>query len=259
MDHYVGTMKGVILSRCPQALIVDISHDIAPFSILQGAYTIAQSAPFFPPAAVHVVVVDPGVGTPRKPILARDRGQYFIAPDNGVLSLILTKDAEVWEIANPAWRLPNSSQTFHGRDIFAPAAAAIAGGLAAEDAGPKLRNIITLSDLEPTRTQAGWRGKILSVDKFGNIVTNFPVALAAQGKFAIECGGATIAEFRRTFGDGPPGLCFVYFGSSGYLEIGMNLQSAAAHLGVLPGESVASRVTIDSTPDSRPADSHDRH
>jgi hypothetical protein len=258
-DHYVGTMKGVILSRCPHAHIVDISHEITPFSIPQAAYTISQAVPFFPPATVHVVVVDPGVGTARRPILARVQDQYFVAPDNGVLSLVLGMQAEVWEIANASFRLPNTSQTFHGRDVFAPAAAMLANGLPPEDAGPKVHDAVSLPDLKPVETQGGWQGKILSVDRFGNIVTNFPVEPIIQSRFKLECAGATVSDFRHTFGEAPPGLCFAYFGSSGYLEIGMNRQSAAAHLGVLPGDNVTLRVTIDSILDSRAADSNDRH
>ncbi len=258
-DHYVGTMKGVILSRCPQAHIIDISHEITPFSILQAAFTVSQAVPFFPPATVHVVVVDPGVGTARKPILARAQGQYFVAPDNGVLSLVLEMPAEVWEIANASFRLPNTSQTFHGRDIFAPAAAMLANGVPPEDAGQKIDCPVLLPDLKPAEAHGGWQGKILNVDRFGNIVTNFPVEPLIQSRFKLECAGATVSDFRRTFGEAPSGLCFAYFGSSGYLEIGMNRQSAAAHLGVLPGDNVTLRVTIDSTPDSRAADSNDRH
>ncbi len=241
LDHYVGTMKGVILSRCPDARIIDISHEITPFSILQGAYTIAQSASFFPPATVHVVVIDPGVGTARRPILAQARGQYFIAPDNGVLSLVLPEEPAIWEIANPAWRLSNVSETFHGRDIFAPAAAAIASGLPAQDAGPRLHKFITLPDLNPTRTQHGWDGKVFSVDRFGNIITNFHVELVNPDEVAIQCRDATVSEFHRTFGAAPPGRCFAYFGSSGYLEIGINQGRAADCLSVQPGDNVVLR------------------
>ncbi|MBV8810752.1 MAG: SAM-dependent chlorinase/fluorinase [Acidobacteriaceae bacterium] len=259
MDHYAGTMKGIILSRCPDARIVDISHEIAPFSILEGAYTIAQSAPFFPSATVHVVVVDPGVGTARRPILARTRDHYFIAPDNGVLSLVLPENAETWEIANPAWRLPNASETFHGRDIFAPAAAAIAIGLPAENAGPRLSNVMTLPNLKPARTEHGWAGKIFSVDRFGNIITNLRSELIEIHELSIECGRAVISEFRRTFGDAPPGLCFAYFGSSGYLEIGMNQGRAADRLSVQPGDDVTLRVTIGETRHFPGRGTHDRH
>ncbi len=140
-DHYVGTMKGVILSRCPQIVIVDITHDLPAFSILAGAYTISQAARFFPPGTIHVIVVDPGVGTCRKPILAEAAGHLFIAPDNGVLTLILAEDkqAVVREITNRAFWRHSPSETFHGRDIFAPAAAVIASGAeTAENAGPVL-------------------------------------------------------------------------------------------------------------------------
>src|SRR6476469_5428090 len=127
-DHYAGTMKGVILSRCPQAQIVDITHAVPPFSLYAGAYAVDQAAPFFPPGAIHVVVVDPGVGTDRKPLLVEFREQFFVAPDNGVLSLLLTRNGggTVREITNRELWLPRPSNTFHGRDVFAPVAAALA-------------------------------------------------------------------------------------------------------------------------------------
>src|SRR5450759_3383979 len=119
-DHYVGTMKGVILGIAPSAQIVDISHEVAPFEILDGAYTIAQAYPYFPKRTVHVVVVDPGVGTARRPILAEAAGQFFIAPDNGVLTMMYEREKhKVRAVANERFFLPAPSRTFHGRDIFA--------------------------------------------------------------------------------------------------------------------------------------------
>ena len=251
-DHYVGTMKGVLLKRCPKAQIIDISHEIPPFSLYAGAYAISQAAPFFPTASIHVVVVDPGVGTTRRALLAQANKQYFIAPDNGVLSLVLLhqKNVRIREITNrKLWQNP-VSDTFHGRDVFAPAAAALASGMAKpDDVGPELEQITMLPDLEPFEDQKGqWRGRILSVDHFGNVITNFrrdQFPGISPGNFTLSAGERQVTEFRTTFGDAPKGLCFAYFGSSGYVEIGINQSSAAEYLGVAAGDTVTLQVTID--------------
>jgi S-adenosylmethionine hydrolase len=245
MDHYVGTMKGVILSRCPNAQVVDISHQIEPFSIVAGAYAISQSAPYFPPATIHVVVIDPGVGTERKPLLAEASGQIFIAPDNGVLSFILERDrtAKAREISNRDLWLPSISATFHGRDIFAPAAAAVASGKATpEGTGPLVEKPILMPDLEPQKAGPNlWRGVVLCVDHFGNVISNFHSAefgAALQKKFTISAGKGRVNSARWSFGGAPPDLCFAYLGSSGYIELGINQNSAAAHLQVKAGAAL---------------------
>lgn len=251
-DHYVGTMKGVLLSGCADVRIVDISHDIPAFSIYAGAYVIARAAPFFPPGTVHVVVVDPGVGTARRALLVEVKKQYFVAPDNGVLSLFLLRhgEAKIREITNRSlWRNP-ASLTFHGRDVFAPVAAALASGSARpEDVGPELEQITLLPDLEPAETEPGlWHGRVLSVDHFGNVITNFvcfEFPEVVRGEFTLCAGKKQIVEFRPTFGEAPEGLCFAYRGSSDYIEIGINQGSAAAYLGAVPGDAVTLRVTID--------------
>lgn len=244
-DHYAGTMKGVVLSRCPNAQLVDISHEIPAFSICQGAYTIDQSAPYFPASTVHVIVVDPGVGTPRKPILAEALGQVFIAPDNGVLSLIFMRDrhARAREITRRDLWLEPVSATFHGRDIFSATAGAIASGAAKlSEVGPELERIEMLNDLEPAQTAAGvWRGRIFAIDHFGNLISNFPSARfpqAAQERFCLSIQGREIRTFRATFGASSPEECFAYYGSSGFIEIGVNQQSAAKRLGVAPGGEI---------------------
>jgi hypothetical protein len=250
-DHYTGTLKGVLLSRCSDARIIDISHEVPPFSILAGAYTISQAASYFPPGTIHVVVIDPGVGTVRKAILVEASGQFFVAPDNGVLSLITAKDPHTIarEITNQALWLPSPSHTFHGRDIFAPVAGSLANGSAMPDTvGPLLEQIERLPGLEPEQLETGsWRGMALSVDHFGNVITNFSrgaFARIAERPFTLEAGTRQVTTFRSTFGDAPADLCFAYFGSSGYLELGMNQRSAAAYLGVWPGETVRLGVTI---------------
>ncbi len=248
-DHYVGVMKGVILSRCPEARLVDISHDVPSFSIRSAAYAINQAAPYFPPETIHVIVVDPGVGTTRKPLLVEALGQHFIAPDNGVLSMIVARDenANAFEITNRALWLPALSSTFHGRDLFAPVAAALASGKAIPaNVGAKLPDIELLSDLEAVEIRPGvWQGVVLSVDRFGNIITNFRVqsfTRIGSSPFTLEAGNRAVTEFRTTFGAASPELCFAYFGSSGYIEIGLNQASAAALLGLSPGDSIYLRL-----------------
>jgi S-adenosyl-L-methionine hydrolase (adenosine-forming) len=242
-DHYVGAMKGVILSRCPLAHLVDITHDIPPFSLYAGAYAIDQTAPFFPPGAIHVVVVDPGVGTDRKPLLVECQHQLYIAPDNGVLSLALARDnnSTAREITNRELWLPNPSSTFHGRDIFAPVAAALASGIARpEDIGPLLENIQRLPDLQPTEVEHGlWRGKVLSVDRFGNVITNFR---PPTGSFSLTIGQYAVTELRLSFGAAPPDLLFAYLGSSGYLEVAINQRSAAQSLQASAGDTITLRL-----------------
>lgn len=254
-DHYVGVMQGVLLSRCPQASLVDITHEIAPFSLYGGAFAVDQAAPYFPAGTIHLVVVDPGVGTARKPLMIEALGQIFIAPDNGVLSLVAARDQNLRarELANRDLWLPSPSHTFHGRDIFAPVAAALASGSAqVMDVGPEIEFIQLLPDLEPVQQEQGvWRGKVLSVDRFGNVITNFKAA-KFKNKFSLRIGSREVRKFRQTFGEGPThargesheNLCFAYEGSSGYVEIGMNRRSAAASLRASPGDSVTLRDTI---------------
>lgn len=238
-DHYVGSMKGVILSRCPRATIVDICHDVAAFSIWSGAYTIDQAAPYFPAGTFHVVVIDPGVGTDRKPILVEALGQYFIAPDNGVLSLIRKRETGhviVREIANPNLLLSRPSATFHGRDVFAPAAAALAARtILVEQVGPLRPNLEILNGTEAVETSPQqWAGAVLSVDHFGNVITNFRTRL--EGRFELRMPKGVVNTFRRTFHGAPPDQVFAYVGSSGYIEIGMTQRSAAQRLHLSPGD-----------------------
>jgi S-adenosyl-L-methionine hydrolase (adenosine-forming) len=244
-DHYVGTMKGVLLSRCPGVRIIDISHDLPPFSIHSGAYTIDQAARYYPAATIHVIVIDPGVGTARKPILLEALNQFFIAPDNGVLSMIIARDpkAKARELANRDLWLSSPSSTFHGRDVFAPVAAALASGAAnAQKVGPILTKLELLPDLDARQVKAGrWEGKLLSIDRFGNAITNFNAAAfprLAASRFSMRIGRHRITTFASTFGDAADGVCFAYVGSSGFIELAVKQQSAAALLNAAAGDRV---------------------
>jgi S-adenosyl-L-methionine hydrolase (adenosine-forming) len=247
-DHYVAAMKGVLASLCSQARVIDVTHELPPFGILAGAYSIHQAAPFFPAGTIHIVVVDPGVGTSRRALLVDTGHHFFLAPDNGVLSFILrhNPDAHVWELTNRRLWLDAVSPTFHGRDVFAPVAAALAASkVKPKDTGWRCGDPVILDSLEPAEIKRGvWRGTVLSVDRFGNVITNFASedsdATLERG-FRLEIGRHRVTAFHQTFGEAPSGEMFSYRGSSGYLEIAMNQRSAAERLGITPGAALTLR------------------
>ena len=239
-DHYVGVMKGVILSICPRARIVDISHGVGAFEIAEAAFTISQAYRYFPRGTVHVVVVDPGVGTSRRPILAQAAGQSFIAPDNGVLSMIYAREKhKVRAISGVRYFLQPVGNTFHGRDIFAPVAAHLAGGVAPARFGKAIAYYLRLDFDKPARTgRRTWTGAILKVDRFGNIVTNFPVEdFPDLGKRAFEmaAGPQRIGVLAHHYAERGSGEPFLIVGSAGYYEISVGQASAAKLLGCAAG------------------------
>lgn len=239
-DHYVGAMKGVILGICPDAQIVDIGHQVSPFEITEGAYLIAQAYPCFPKKTVHVVVVDPGVGSARRPILLEMAGQYFIAPDNGVLSMVYgSEKAKVRVISNDKLFRHPVSRTFHGRDIFSPVAAHIAAGVPPSRVGKLIDDYLRPAFQKPQRTgKRTWTGRILKIDRFGNIVTNFHSSdfpnLEKQN-FAMRLGPHEIEILVRNYSESGPGEKFLIVGSSGYLEVSINQGSAAKAIGCEAG------------------------
>jgi S-adenosylmethionine hydrolase len=242
-DHFAGTMKGVILSIQPSAQIVDITHEVQAFEIADGAFTIAQAYSYFPKGTIHVVVVDPGVGSTRRPILAEMGGQFFIAPDNGVLSIILAREKpKVRHITNETYFLHPISRTFHGRDVFAPVAAHLASGIAPARFGKLIDDYIRLNFHRPTQTgKNAWTGSVLKVDRFGNLITNlhlddFPNLQIRP--FRLLAGRQPITRLGLTFTDSSPGELFVIVGSSGYLEVATNQGSAARILGCGAGSTV---------------------
>jgi S-adenosylmethionine hydrolase len=248
-DGYVGTMKGVILGICPQAALVDISHEIRPQAVGQAAYVLHTAVPYFPPGTVHLVVVDPGVGSARRPIVVQTDRATYVAPDNGVLTLSLARDPArlAVELAQPDYRLPLVSATFHGRDIFAPAAAHLARGTGAQAMGDAipLASLVALPTLQPQQQPDGaWQGQVLHVDRFGNVVTNlqspmindqFPLSMV---RVTVKVGAERVVGLSRTFADVAPGELVAYVGSSGYLEIAVREGNAAARLGADVGSTV---------------------
>ncbi len=242
-DHFAGTMKGVILSILPAAQIVDITHDVQAFEIPDGAFTIAQAYPYFPKRTIHVVVVDPGVGSARRPLLAEMAGQFFIAPDNGVLSIVLAREKhKVRHITNQRYFLHPVSHTFHGRDIFAPVAAHLASGIAPGRFGKLIDDYLRLTFHRPTQTgKNAWTGSVLKVDRFGNLITNLHLDDFPNLKirpFRLLAGRQPITRLALTFTESPPGELFVIVGSSGYLEVATNQASAARILGCGAGSTV---------------------
>jgi S-adenosylmethionine hydrolase len=242
-DHFAGTMKGVILKIHAAAQIVDITHDVQPFKISDGAFTIAQAYRYFPKRTIHVVVVDPGVGSTRRPILAEMGGQFFIAPDNGVLSIIFAhEEPKVRHITNDRYFLHPVSRTFHGRDIFAPVAAHLASGVAPANFGKLIADYLQLTFHRPTQTgKNAWTGSVLKVDRFGNLITNlhlddFPNLLVRP--FRLLAGRQPITRLALIFTESSSGELFVIVGSSGYLEVATNQGSASQILGCGAGSPV---------------------
>lgn len=242
-DHFAGTMKGVVLGIAPTARIVDITHEVQPFEVTDGAYTIAQTYRYFPKKTIHVVVVDPGVGSTRRPLLAEMAGQYFIAPDNGVLSMIFSREqAKVRHITNERYFLTPLSRTFHGRDVFAPVAAYLACGVTPAKFGKVIDDHLRLALPQPARTgKHSWTGSILKVDRFGNLITNLHVDEFPRVRthaFALNVGLQTVSRLALTFTEAGLGELFVLVGSSGYLEVATNQGSAAKTLGCGAGSPV---------------------
>jgi S-adenosyl-L-methionine hydrolase (adenosine-forming) len=246
-DPFVGIMHGVVLNIHSEVRIVDICHAVPSFDVLDGAWTIAQSYRFFPPRSVHVVIVDPGVGSARRPIVAETDDYIFVAPDNGVLSLVEAREPSfsARHITADRYFLQPVSQTFHGRDIFAPVAAWLAKGVAPEDFGPQVSDYTRL----PVPKLEGCApdhlcGTVLKVDKFGNLITNLTESdlpelhSVTTPAMRLLIAGHVITRVCRSYAEGERDELFAVFGSSGYLEIAARQESAARKLSVQAGEPV---------------------
>ena len=244
-DAYVAAMKGVILNRCPEAPLVDVTHDIAPQDVMEAAFVLRQTVPFFPKETVHLVVVDPGVGTERRPIALRAGERFFVGPDNGLFSLILGEDTPDELVAlddADRWRTPDPSTTFHGRDIFAPAAAHLAAGRPLEELGSPVETLETLRWALPITDDQGIQGWTVHQDHFGNCITNIPYSLFEEHRDdrPVKCyaGGTILSGISSTYGAVAEGEPLLVFGSSGFLEIAVRGGNAAKLLGIQKGDSV---------------------
>jgi S-adenosylmethionine hydrolase len=236
-DEYVACLKGVILGLNPRVVLVDLSHEVPPQHIRSGAFLLAAAAPYFPPGTIHLAVVDPGVGTGRRALAARGRGQLWVGPDNGLFHLVFfgqTTDLEVVSLENPAYFLPQVSATFHGRDLFAPVAAHLSLGVDLRRLGPVITDPVRLPWPEPVLSPEVLRGEIIHVDRFGNLVSNIPAALFRtwrQGEdFRLRAGPLVLTRLRSTYGEAAPGEMLALAGSHGYVEIACAGGGAAARL-----------------------------
>jgi S-adenosylmethionine hydrolase len=242
-DGFVGTMKGVILGINPDVTIVDITHDIAPQNVEQGAFLFANAARYFPADAIHVVVVDPGVGSARRTIAAQEGETIFVAPDNGVLSSVLRPSSSVVHLNNPAYWLPRVSNTFHGRDIFAPVAAHLSLGVPLEALGARIDDWVQLLGGEAAfRAGDEIAGRIVHIDRFGNIITNIGEELLAgmhRARLVVFIGGRAVRGVRQSYSDVAPGELVALISSSWRLEVALREGSAAQVLGARVGDVVS--------------------
>ncbi len=248
-DSYVAEMKAVILSICPEACIVDISHKVRKFDIRMGAFLLTRAARHFPKGTIHVAVVDPGVGTERRPIIVEAKRSLYVGPDNGVLMLSAREEGikHIYAIKNPKYMLEKISRTFHGRDIFSPAAAHLARGVDPSDFGPEIFNPVVPSFIEPRLSGDLIEGEIIHIDDFGNIITN--ISFDDAKSLGISEGDQLTIKFRRGEKSFNIKLCTAYgdvqlytplaiIGSCGLLEISVNQGNASKYFNVNVGESI---------------------
>jgi S-adenosylmethionine hydrolase len=238
-------MKAAILGICPKAVIVDVIHEIAKFNIRMGAYMLASAAPHFPNGSVHVAVVDPGVGTRRRRIVIQTKKSFFVGPDNGILALAAEKQGieSIHELTNPRFMLRKVSSTFHGRDIFAPAAAHMLNGVKPAEFGPEIREPAEAEFTKVTRKNGALIGEVLHVDGFGNIITNINEKEAAQnlvkGEVNVAVAGNKLKlKFCKAYGETKPQEPLTLIGSHGFLEISVNQGSAAEKFKIKTGDTV---------------------
>jgi S-adenosyl-L-methionine hydrolase (adenosine-forming) len=239
-DGFVAQMKGVILGINPRARVIDVTHDIEPFSILEGALVLKGMASHFPGGTIHVAVVDPGVGTGRRGIVLCTEEQTYVGPDNGLFSLIMSDNRayEIREIQNPDFMRPEPHPTFHGRDIFAPTAAHLSAGKPFEEVGPLVDDPIMLSIPTVKENAEGLEGAVIYVDRFGNLTSNIDKAMLSKTVGKVCVGNVTIQGLSRFFGEVPEGEAMALINSFGLLEIAVNRGNAAQVLGIGKGEPV---------------------
>jgi S-adenosyl-L-methionine hydrolase (adenosine-forming) len=240
---YVAALKGIVLGLAPGTQLVDVCHTVSPQNILEGAFVLAAIVDAFPAGTVHLVVVDPGVGTDRRLIAASVADQWFVLPDNGLLSGVLHNrtPAGIWEITNPAIRRASVSPTFHGRDILAPAAAYLLSGGDPAALGPARDKCIMLRNFEPTQLEHEIVGEVIFRDAFGNLITNIAahrLESAPHEVWSVEVAGAGIHGIGSAYGERPTWTLMALIGSSGWLEIAVVNGDAARHLTAGPGTTV---------------------
>ena len=245
-DGFVGMMKGVILNINPDATVIDITHDIAPQNIEQGAFLFANAYQYFPANTIHVVVIDPGVGSARRPIAVQAGETFFVAPDNGVLSSVLSSSSTVVHLNHSEYWLSRVSHTFHGRDIFAPVAAHLSLGVPLEALGDPITDWVRLS-----QCSASWRagdeiiGRVMHVDRFGNVITNIGEEMLTgmnRARVVVTIRGKSIIGIQATYANVAPGAVLALVSSSGHLEIAAREANAAQLLGARTGDEIVLRT-----------------
>jgi S-adenosylmethionine hydrolase len=244
-DPYAAEMKAAILSLSPDITIIDVTHEIAQFNIRMGAYVLASAAPYFPEGTIHVAVVDPSVGTRRRPLLMQTQHGFFVGPDNGLLILAAKRQGicSIREITNKRLMLSQVSSTFHGRDVFAPAAAHLANSVAPAEFGPEIRDAVKPDFAKVTLGEGMLVGEVLHVDNFGNIITN----MSEKDVACIRLAGVVNVKlpvqelelkFCKAYGEAEPQEPLALIGSHGYLEIALNQGSAAEKFKAKPGDKI---------------------
>lgn len=246
-DYFVGATKGAVLTANPRAQVVDITHDIPPQDVRAGAFTLLAAYAAFPPETVHLAVVDPGVGSERRPLAAEGGGYFFVGPDNGLFGHVFERlgVCRVFHLTNREYFRSDVSATFHGRDVFAPVAGALARGVRPDVLGVEITDYVRLAQSAPRQRQdGGLEGEVVHVDRFGNLITNItPKDLSAEAiarGARLRVGGREIRSFRRFFAEGEAavGAPFAIWGSAGLLEVAVYCDSAARLLGVSRGHAV---------------------
>lgn len=243
-DHYVSAMKAVILGIAPKTRLIDVSHFIPPQDIMAGAWVIRNSAMLFPDGTVHLVVVDPGVGTDRNPVALKIENQLFVGPDNGIFSLFFDEfEYEAYRLTNTDFWRKDLSNTFHGRDIFAPVAGHLSMGVPIEEMGEPIEELVSYRWAVPIFDKDGIQGWVVHIDQFGNLITNIPKELyqmaIADNQAKIYVGNTILDHTSLTFADVEDGEPVVFFGSSGMLEVGINKGNAQQMLGVHKGAQIS--------------------
>jgi S-adenosyl-L-methionine hydrolase (adenosine-forming) len=246
-DYFVGAMKGVLMSRSPGAVLIDLTHSIPPQDVRTAAFTLNAAYTWFPAGSIHLAVVDPGVGSERRPALVEAGTHLFVGPDNGIFSLVLDRwpAAQMRHLTNNAYFLPAPSTTFHGRDIFAPVAAALAEGISPKEFGPTIEDPVRLASMQVDPAPDGsLSGQIIHIDHFGNCITNLPADLllhsTAGHDFVFQVNELPIRILARSYSERmhEPNLPFLIRGSTGFLEISLPCSSAAHVLKIDVGDPV---------------------
>lgn len=243
-DGNVGVMKGVIWGIAPEAQIADLSHTIEPQNILMGALVLGRSCPYFPAGAVHIAVVDPGVGTARRPIAALVGDRYFVGPDNGLFTPMVERaekagrPVKVVQLTNKEYFLSDISYVFHGRDIFAPVGAHIVNGVPLEKLGPEITDFVRFQLPKPELVGGVWHGQVTHIDYFGNIATNIRKEHLAGKDASAKIAGVEISGLVNTFGERPAGDLVILYGSTGDFIISVVNGNAAERLGVKLGDPI---------------------